>query len=629
MKVYIPFNSNDFNSVFSTLSISPNSFYSIRKYSFKRNTTSLLNNNDDFLLCFTNPIFHNREFDNDFGYPILLEINVDSFDRHIYEINSTIKYFLIDKTFFLTSEFKLLFRSDKEMNETFAKSLKSLESKYVLLAKSNSELVNEDFFVNEIPKFQYPDRVKVLNDDIFKKERFLNKIWGTVLGSAIASNNSISKEWQEIINQIRILNNTLSLYLNKIGENNDYEKGQTKEILFKISQLFQNIQNLEEAILLDSKSNITSEVLNTFKGLSIMGISVFKLLQEGLLASSGVELPIPLKIEKLSRSINSKYSSKYPSSYIERVNEAYLSLVESIELEVIYFRKSNLLEASNLVRFEIFDLDVSINIPTDLNVLEAEYFKQTLSFFVQTDTILDIEYFFSNKEEILINLANHFKSNLKSFTNESKERQYLLELLRSFSSLRGGFQISQINNEVLKSIAILFTSGRDFLRFVENNEKEQISNPIIYFSIWGAIYGASVFPKTFTELISENATNMKIVISEFDKIVDSIYRLEMSNEQISKVTYNENSPSFEKNREVLGLQTLSSPKNIFKDDDYALLVSLVLQLVQTNGKMKLKEIKSSNSKFESEDVIAGIIQNELSQQIILKTERKIKYAIIK
>ena len=138
MKVYIPFNSNDFNSVFTTLSISPCSFYPNRKYSFKRASTSIINENEDFLIGFNQPIFHNRELDNDYGFPVLLETNIEISEQEFAEANSGIKYFPIEKTIFLTNDFKLLFRSEKEMNETFAKSLKSIETKYASLAKINS-----------------------------------------------------------------------------------------------------------------------------------------------------------------------------------------------------------------------------------------------------------------------------------------------------------------------------------------------------------------------------------------------------------------------------------------------------------------------------------------------------------
>ena len=108
MKVYIPFNSNDFNSVFTTLSISPVSFYSGRKYSFRRATTTYLNENEDFLIGFNQCLFHTREFDKDYGFPVLIEIEIDKSESDWQKLSSEIKYTIIDNTVNLFEKFKVL-----------------------------------------------------------------------------------------------------------------------------------------------------------------------------------------------------------------------------------------------------------------------------------------------------------------------------------------------------------------------------------------------------------------------------------------------------------------------------------------------------------------------------------------
>lgn len=628
MKVYIPFNSNDFNSVFTTLSISPCSFYPNRKYSFKRASTSIINENEDFLIGFNQPIFHNRELDNDYGFPVLLETNIEISEQEFAEANSGIKYFPIEKTIFLTNDFKLLFRSEKEMNETFAKSLKSIETKYASLAKINSTVLKQDFYVSDLPKLKFPSQNLTSNTTTFKRERKLNKILGTILGSSIAYVNSTTKEWQEITNLIRFLNNNLSLYLNKIGDRNDFEKTQSLEIISKISRVFESIEKLEEAIMLDS--NITSDILNSFKSFKIFNVPVFNLLIEGLLSSPKIELPISLKLEKLIRAINSKYNSKYPNNYIDRVNSAFNDLKDSIEREIFLSRKNNVISNDGIITFDISDSNVHILLPQILNQKETEYLEQTISFFIKTDSIIDIEYFFVNRKEILIELANHFKTNIKSFP-ESKERQYLIDLLKSFDSLRGGFTIAQTDNEVLKTIAILFTSGRDLLRYIENNEREQINNPIIYYSIWGAIYGASIIPKTLTEVIAESNTNLKTIISTFDHTIKTFNSF-TDNEPITNDTF-----VTEKVSEIVSPTTkdVQQENNIVSEPDptysqeYTALGQLILQTVETHKKVKLADIKATSKKFKNLDDIEDIIKNELSQLINLTKEGRTKFAIIK
>ena len=628
MKVYIPFNSNDFNSVFTTLSISPCSFYPNRKYSFKRASTSIINENEDFLIGFNQPIFHNRELDNDYGFPVLLETNIEITEQEFAEANSGIKYFPIEKTIFLTNDFKLLFRSEKEMNETFAKSLKSIETKYASLAKINSIVLKQDFYVSELPKLKFPNQNPNLNTTTFKRERKLNKILGTVLDSSIAYVNSTTKEWQEITNLIRFLNNNLSLYLNKIGDRNDYEKTQSLEIISKINRLFESVEKLEEAIMLES--NITSDILNSFKEFKIFNVPVFNLLIEGLLSSPKIDLPISLKLEKLIRAINSKYNSKYPNNYIDRVNSSFNDLKESFEKEIFLSRKNNVISNDAIITFDITDSNIDIILPQMLNQKETEYLKQTISLFIKTDTIIDIEYFFVNRKEILIELANHFKTNIKSFP-ESKERQFLIDLLKSFDSLRGGFIIAHTDNEVLKTIAILFTSGRDFLRYLENNEREQINNPIIYYSIWGAIYGASIIPKTLTEVIAENNTNLKTIISAFDLTITTFNSF-TDNDQITNdpiVTEKISETATTTTKEIQNENNIVAEPEPTYSQEYTTLGQLILQTVETHKKVKLADIKATNKKFKTIDDIEDIIKNELNQLINLTKEGRTKYATIK
>ena len=170
MKVYIPLNSNDFNSVFTTLSISPTLYYPNRKYSFKRASTTFLNENEHFLIGYENPIFHNRGIDIDNGFPILLETSIDNKYSKLIKDKTGVNYVIIDNTIFLFSDFKLIFRSERELNETLAKSLKSIETKYANIAKEKSVVIKEDCFVTDLPNPDLPPENKELNSTTFLNE---------------------------------------------------------------------------------------------------------------------------------------------------------------------------------------------------------------------------------------------------------------------------------------------------------------------------------------------------------------------------------------------------------------------------------------------------------------------------
>jgi hypothetical protein len=636
MKVYIPFNSNDFNSVFTTLSISPSSFYPKRKYSFKRATPTLLNENDNFLVGFEKPIFHNREFDKDFGFPVLIEIDVENTNSEWQTTVNGLNYILIDKTVFLLDKFKLLFRSEKELNEIFAKSLKSIETKFATLAKQNSELVIVDCFVSEIPEIQYQQVNNNFNSLTFQKERQLNRLLGAILGSSIAFTNLTSKEWQEISILLRLLNNKISLFLNKISVNNEFEKKQVLELIDKILKTYETVEKLEEAIMLGSNSSFTSELLNTLKQSKIFGISPFNLLIEGLLMSSKPELPLSLKLEKLKRAINSKFNSKYPNSYIERVNNTFSDVRNKIEDEINLSRKNNILTFDSLVRPHYVNDKLELIIPKGLLENEKKYLLQCLKFFIETDNIPDLETFFTNRKNILIELAKHFKDTIDNFDG-SKDREYLIELLKSFDSLRGGFDISRTSNEVLKSIAVLFTSGRDLLRFIENNEREEIQNSLIYYTLWGSIYGAAILPKTLTESITEEKSNVKKLISAYSETIGEFQNNKTENhKEIGSMIIASEPEKPEKKKHVQGKLNAQSiiGSNIVNEiiENYtppiSFLGSQILEQVGMKKKIKLADLKSLSNSFKTNGDVENLINSQLKDKIKVTKYGSTMYAVL-
>lgn len=628
MRVYIPFNSNDFNSVFTTLSISPCSFYPNRKYSFKRATTTFLNESEDFLVGYEKPIFHNRELDKDYGFPVLIEIEIA--ESKWQTTANGLNYVIIDYTVFLLNNFKLLFRREKELNETFAKSLKSIETKYSALAKQNSEVIKVDCFVNEIPFIQFPIVNNNFNSLTFFKERKLNRILGAILGSSIAYTNLTSKEWQEISILFRLLNNNLSLFLNKVSDNNEFEKKQVLEITDKILKTYETIEKLEEAIMLGSNSSFTSELLNTLKQSKVFGISAFNLLIEGLLITSKAELPLSLKLEKLKRAINSKFNSKYPSNYVERVNNAFSDVRNKIEDEIYLSRKNNKLTVDSLVRPHFLNDKMELIIPEGLLENEKKYLLQCLKFFIETDNISDLETFFTNRKTILIDLAKHFKDTIDNFDG-SKERDYLVELLKSFDSLRGGFDISRTSNEVLKSIAVLFTSGRDLLRFIENNEREEIQHSLIYYTLWGSIYGAAILPKTLTESITEDKSNVKILISAYAETIEEYQKSKTEShieiESSQSNTEPEKTGQIEEDSKASSIEsnTVNEPTEKYTPT-ISVLGSQILEQVELKKKMKLADLKSISKSFKTNGDVEHLINSQLQDKIKVTKKGATMYA---
>ncbi len=612
MKIYIPFNSNDFNNVFTTLSISPVAYYSKRNYSFKRASTTYLNENENFLVGFEKPIFHTKKFDKDYGFPILLEIEIDS-GKYEFVKNKDNNYFIINSTIYLFKPFKLIFRREQELQEILAKSLKSIETKYIYLAKHNSTIVNQECFVSDLPKIDLPSANKELSSINFYNERRINKIFGTILGSSIAFSNKISKELQEILILLKYLNNTVSLYLNKIGSENGFEKKQIFDILSSLESIYESIETLDESIMLES--TISSDFLNLLKKEKLFKISSYKLIIEGLLNTNGIDLPFLLKIEKLKRTVNSRFNTKYPNNYIKKVNEGYNDIKQTIEKQIILSRKNNKLNSKDIIKPIFIDNKLSVQIPENLKFSENQFLKSTLLYFIKIDSIDSVEYFFTNRKEILIGLARHFKENIQGF-EKSIERKYLLELLESFDNLRSSFNISNTNNNVLKSLAILFTSGRDFLKFIENNEKDNVESSMVYYSIWGSIYGAAILPKTATEIITNDSENIKTLVTAFDDVLNAYKPIQIINSQKEKIK------SISKKQEEKKIDNIVSKP-------ISVLATKILQMVKEKKKIKLVDLKSISKKFKKNRDIEDLINEEIRETVIVKKERRTMYAILK
>lgn len=608
MNVYIPFNSNDFNSVFTTLSISPIAYYSKRNYSFKRASTTFLNENMNFLIGFQKPIFHNKELDKDYGFPILLEIEIDT-KKHQLVKNKDNSYFIINSTIHLFKPFKLIFRREQEMQETLTKSLKSIETKYVKLAKDNSVIIKEDCFVSDLPKLDLPSSNNELSTTTFLNERRINKIFGAILGSSIASSNKTSKEFEEILLLSKTLKNYISLFLNKIGSENSFERNQIFEILSIIRSTYESVETLDETIMLES--SINSDTLNLYKNSKIFNFSVYELILEGILNKPKIDLPFLLKLEKLERIIRSKFSTKYPSNYVKKVNDAVNDIKYAIDKQVTESKMDNKLNLADVIKPKFISDKLLIEIPESLSFSEEELLKSTLLYFIETDNIDNVEHFFINRKDILINLAKHFKTNIKGF-DDSKERNYLLELLKSFDSLRSGFKILSTSNNVLKSLAILFTSGRDFLKFIHNNEKEGIKNSMIYYSLWGSIYGAAILPKTATKIITDDDNNIKTLTALFNDTL-----------------------RFYQPNKTTDLQNIKKKVNIVSESNdiypkpLSTIGTKVLQIIQKKKKIKLSELKSISKNFKKNSDIEKLILDELKESIYVKKDGRTMYAISK
>ncbi len=520
MKIFIPFNSNDFNSIFSTLTISPREFYPERGYSFKRATPTILNPFEEYLIAFEKPTFSQRDLDEENGYVINLEVE---FPEHklqpvLLKFDQNIKCFALKETIYLKEDFKLIFRRRQEKLETEAKTLKSIETKFTTLAKNNSTLSDSydvSFIKNKIEEKDISIEGSFSKIDL-KREEVFNKIFGALLGFAVGSKNKLSPEISRIKNLLRELNNLSSLFFNKIGEK---DANRTKERLIAcigdIEGYFNERESLEQALIMSSNSEVSTELIMKLKDAKICEHSLFDLLIEGLLSDSysTSSLPFHLIIEKAKRRINSRYNSKYPDKYVQNISDSISEIISETNLIVDSETTSNNLINEDLLQYN----EMNFSVPHDKNSQESEYLKLILIFFTRLRFLTTTDDLFSNRKDIIKGLGKELSAKIVKFKgdNPSPEYYYLLDLLKSFDSLRSSFDPLKTDYVVFQSLAVLFTSGRDLQKYLDGISKINIDSLTTPLAIWGAVYGYASLPKTLTEKVLTKEVDYKELIKLF------------------------------------------------------------------------------------------------------------------
>lgn len=537
MKIYIPFNSNDFNNIFSTLTISPVGFYPLRNFGFKRASSSIFNNLQYTLIGYNVPIFSRRDFSENDGYVINLEVESDT--EYPSVKTKGVTYYEITDTVFLFKGFRLIFRSEFELRETFARSLKSIETKFTGMAKRHSVLAKEfgDILWVET-SFKFKGKDDLRNTISFEKERRINKVLGTTLGFFIGLNNSVGGEFGKLKALKRELENLSTIFSNSVNSKTDNgEKERLLNCLNEIYSFYEHLESLNETLLLNSiglSSTLFSDLLSS----TIYGVSILDLIKSGLTEYNFEILPMQLKIDVARRCIESKYNIKYPDSYLSRIDDILLRIRRDIN-DLINDKKSK----KDFNEDELFILTgaTPIAFKSESAILskEKKYLEFVIDFFVNQDYILNVETFFSERGAILSQLGNHLKLNISEFDN-SDAKKFLLNLFDSFKNLRSAFKANAIESEVFRSLAVLFTTGRDLYKYFDNVIYAGVENLNVPLSIWGSVYGYSSIPKTYTEEFFNTDYKGEILTKVFQKNLMVI----LEKEKVSKDATETNSNSY-------------------------------------------------------------------------------------
>ena len=609
MKIYIPFNSNDFNSVFSTLSISPRRHYALRNYSYKRATQTILNPFDHILIGYNKPVFGTSDFDKDDGFTVNLEVDIQP-GTELASFSEEIIAYAIEQTIFLFSPFSLFFRNEKELLETRARTLKSLETKYAEYALTHARVVSKEeahFFNKEIesqdfhsPEFRLPAN--------FKRERVLNKVMGAILGYGIGYKSQISPELLALKRIVKDLNNLSSLYFQHVTERDakDY-KERLIECLKRTRFHFEKEESLDESISTISEGSEAMK-LKSLKYNTTAGYTWFQLIIEGLISKSYskvVNLPPLLLIEKSIRTISGRVYKKFPQSHIDKVEACIDELKSSINHRINVSTSVNSLEKNYILSIK----NGKVGEIKGMKAIENNYLNEAISFLVECDFLKLPDDLQASREQFIKDIGSRFRANLSGFT-ESLERSYLRELLNSFNSLRAKFDVESVDNDVVKCLAILCTSGRDLQKYLDSVELLKIESLSIAYCIWGAAFGHSSLPKTLTESITTNSSDLEVLMLLFNEIEAETYLSQLETSPLVTEESKTHNIYSEKQEETDNQTVIEEPRGIDKELFKLKIEAFLIEL--SNDKLCKEEVLEKVNK-----IIKNLLEFEIEDNDLL------------
>lgn len=211
MKLYIATTSLNFDTIMSTESISPVSFYPLRRFGIPHmyNKVSLCLPNSILLLDRIPAYSINREeYDH---RPLIIEIDTEFYpDGYFKEVKSGI--YQTSKTIYLSPKSSsILFLNYEDYTVTLNKSANIIETKYILYKKANRiSVVNSQLCKGISPDiFKGISDIEKFDEESLRRDILINKAKGFITGYLIGRGKSLTADSARLLNLTRQIKDTI------------------------------------------------------------------------------------------------------------------------------------------------------------------------------------------------------------------------------------------------------------------------------------------------------------------------------------------------------------------------------------------------------------------------------------
>lgn len=464
-KLYLPTSTLNFNSIMSSESISPASFYSKRGFGYKRFEKVNPNNLDNRIILYPKyPAFDidDKELEN---YPMVIEVETKTLKGDI--IKEIDGLFYTNETIYLNPfSTKIIFRNNSEKATTISKADPSIETKMVSVYKNSFTAIDNETNINS---FKWERSIiEDSKNDISKyisEDRKINKLKGLLYAYLIASKKSVSQDIISLKKYTRNLHNTLSAIITSPDNRATYsQEEQLKTIYGTINNKLLDIFLLP--VIKEKSEKYQCDFCNLLK-------------KENLWDNW-------LRQNNYSKNQVSQFFA--PSKEKEKALNDY---IHNFESQISSYEHSQKKANCDITCLPVLQFKRIISIPE-----QKEFLVKLLNEYLEEAH--NSEEFIHSRYEFAKSGGKIFKDELQEKWDGSPWQQYINALLKNLNEF-SSFNLKSIKNITLESFAAFCQKGDSD---IEKLEDYLISNEIgdfrIAFSLWGIIFGFANMPKTIT-----------------------------------------------------------------------------------------------------------------------------------
>ena len=511
MKLYIATTSLNFDTIMSTESVSPATFYYRRGFGIKLfydKASFCLPNS--ILLTDVCPIFSisNKEVEH---RPMILEIDDNNYpDDYFKKVkeDDDIDVYQTSKTLYLTpSSCRILFTSQRDLSYTLSKAESIIESKFALYEQLGAiAVVKESYDTVRInaKTFSVAD-IDTPDDKCIRQDALIDRAKGFVVSYLIGASKALTPDsvrLQRITNEIK--NGIYSLRTS--DSNNDFKQNAIKDLTSQANSLANKLDPVRQEIAkkIDTFLETThaSELLN-----GASHEAVLKWLKE-----SGLYQAVFNKAATGLRVVN---YSQVAAEAISASEESFGKVMDYIQAYTNSILKKKNVDVSAKNVFKL---------TADLNCVEINDSSITS----ESAEKLEIFYnLFKDPSFTTVNIRSERARYVEeagkalfSRTDDQGEREYFNALLDNLEHAQK-FDILMSDSLALQSLAAFMKSpDADIEKLSSLLISSEVADSRIAFGLWGLFYGYSSIPNSlFKELVSTyNVEKANRYISEMNEL---------------------------------------------------------------------------------------------------------------